>query len=124
MEFFAEVANTNLNAEALKTLVTIERLPRLCPSISSVLSDETVSGKIYCLWGEFNINREEIRDGVRFSLPNCPNALAWTVTSDDRNNTVIHCTINTNQHDPDFIESIELFVTDWHDGIKNAINHA
>ncbi|MDO9276168.1 MAG: hypothetical protein Q7T92_11545 [Lutibacter sp.] len=33
------------------------------------------------LWGEFNISYDKINGGVRFALLDCPNALAWTITT-------------------------------------------
>ena len=114
MEFFSEIKNTNLDKDSLKETLSIARLPELCHSIDKVILDNGDSGKIYCIWGEFEINREELEHGIRFSLPHCPNALAWTITCDEENSEiVIHCTIAKKQHDEDFIESIEQFVADW-----------
>jgi hypothetical protein len=59
---------------------------------------------------------EPIRDGVRFTLPGRPNALAWTVTAKSEG-VLVHCTISRTEHDPDFIESIETFVEDWQAGL-------
>jgi hypothetical protein len=60
---------------------------------------------------------------VRFTLPRCPNALAWTVTAgiDTPEPVVVHCTINRAEHDADFIESIRLFVDDWRIGLERAL---
>ena len=114
MEFFAEIKNQNIDSDNLKETLSIARLPELCDSIDKVLQDNKSDGKIYCLWGEFDINREELDHGIRFSLPHCPNALAWTITCDeDSDGILIHCTIAKKQHDEDFIESIEQFVADW-----------
>lgn len=120
MEFFAEVNNPGLDIDSLKQLLTIKRLPTLSNSISNVLSDEKHRGLIYCVWGEFQINREELKYGVRFTLPLCPNALACSITIDDENehNIVIHCSINKKQHDEDFIDSIHQFVADWAQGLQ------
>lgn len=120
MEFFAEVDHSVHDTSGLKQLLTIARLPELCGSISSVISDAGESGVIYAVWGEFAINREELKYGVRFSLPQCLNALAWTITMDEEcNRTAIHCTINRQGHDEDFIDSIEEFVNDWSVGLAN-----
>jgi hypothetical protein len=114
VEFFSEIKNQNIDKDRLKERLSIARLPELCDSIDKVLLDNKSSGKIYCLWGEFEINREELDYGVRFSLPHCPNALAWTITCDeDSSDILVHCTIAKKQHDEDFIESIEQFVADW-----------
>jgi len=122
VEFFAEIKHANLDASSLHRLISIKQLPQLCTSIDSVISDDIVNGVIYCVWGEFKINREELEYGVRFSLPHCPNALAWTIAIDqDTNDLVIHCTINKKQHDDDFIASIEQFVLDFKSGIQKVV---
>ena len=125
MEFFRDLSNVNVESADLKTLVTIKNLPELCDSIDTVIHDNGNDGAIYCLWGEFKVNREELKHGIRFSMPGCPNALAWTVTADqDENSVVIHCTINKRSHDPDFIESIEFFADDWAEGLNKALSLA
>ncbi|MDH5767257.1 MAG: hypothetical protein OEZ38_14675 [Gammaproteobacteria bacterium] len=120
MEFFEEIKNTRLDKDDLQQLLTIERLPQLCQSISAIIADQTDSGVIYCIWGEHEINREILKHGVRFSLPGCPNAMAWTITSkeqSDGKSIIIHCTTDTKESDEDFIESIREFVDDWRAGI-------
>ena len=121
MEFFEQVKNSTLNKVRLKQLLSIARLPELCASIDSVISDEGETGTIYCLWGEFVINREELEYGIRFSLPKCPNALVWSITTNEDNNTIIHCTINRKEQEQDLIDSIQEFVMDWSKGIRAAL---
>ncbi len=118
MEFFAS-ADGHLSADALQARITGPRLAELCDSIDRVLqwSDAQDAGEVYCLWGQFEVRRECIRDGVRFTLPGCPNALAWTITATPEG-TLIHCTINRSDHEPDFIASIEDFVADWAQGLQ------
>ncbi|MFO8152333.1 hypothetical protein [Thioalkalivibrio sp.] len=123
MEFFATVP-IGADAGVLQRQVTVERLPEWCASIDTVLELSDESGRIYCVWGEFAVSRETIRGGVRFSLPGCPNALAWTITTGlppDPGAVVIHCTINRQEHDPDFIETIEEFVDDWRQGLEAGL---
>lgn len=116
MEFYADLPANGLDLPALHQLLSIHNLTRLCRSIETVISDQQTCGVIYCVWGQFNIHREPLIDGVRFSLPTCPNALAWTVTLNNDLITV-HCTINKKAHDDDFVVSIERFMSDWVDGI-------
>ncbi len=117
MEFFEEISAPGQDLAALQKQLRIRNLPDLCHSISTILVDNQSSGRIYCLWGEFDVNRENIKHGVRFSLPGCPNALAWTITS--ANNLItVHCTINRKTHDEDFIASIYIFMADWVSGLK------
>lgn len=120
MEFFA---TTILPASVtdLQHRLTISALPHWCASIEKVLNDAKSSGEIYCLWGTFLIHREELRHGVRFSLPECPNGLQWTVSTGqppDPLHTVIHLTINRAEHEPDFIDSIQQFMADWKTGLE------
>jgi len=122
MEFFQEVHSLNIEVEHLKNLLTINSLTKLCASISEVTAHKDNEADIYCIWGAFNVRREEIRCGIRFSLLNCPHALAWTITLNKENqNIIIHCTIDKTEQDPDFIESIHDFVEDWSKGITKAL---
>ncbi len=120
MEFFA---TTTIPASAadLQRRLTIGELPLWCASIEKVLSDAKTSGEIYCVWGTFHTNREDVNGGVRFTLPGCPNAFQWTVTTGQQPNpqhTVIHVTINRSAHDQDFIDSIQQFVAEWKNGLE------
>ena len=120
MEFFA-TTTIPASVEDLQRRLTIGDLPRWCASIEKVLSDEKTRGEIYCVWGTFHANREELRQGVRFSLPHCPNAMQWTVTTGhapDPRQTAIHATINRSEHDPDFVDSLRQFVDDWKAGLE------
>ena len=117
MEFYAQLINPQASVADLQEILTIEALPELCASIDEVLSDHGDRGEVYCVWGQFDIGRELIRDGVRFTLPGCPNALAWTITCEGEDSIVIHCAINKREHEPEFIESIEKFVEDWANGL-------
>lgn len=120
VEFYRQLKQTS-QPEQLQTLCSLERLPELCDSIDSLLEQQGERGEIYCLWGRFRINREPIKQGVRFSLPGCPNALAWTITAEPETVT-IHCTINRSEHDSDFIESIDQFVDDWLIGLERTLS--
>ena len=122
MEFFEEVEKQSVDIEALKDLLQISVLPSLCRSIDSVISEDHNEGEIYCVWGQFNISREVIRNGVRFALLDCPHAFAWTITyHEGRNMLVVHCTIDDREEDKEFIESIQEFVSDWGYGLGNAL---
>ena len=121
MEFFREL-DSGLDVAELQRRLTIEHLPQYCREIDRVLDVAGDHGEIYCLWGQFKVHRECIKGGVRFTLPGCPNAFAWTVTTDlppIPGLTVIHCTINRREHEPDFVESIEMFVGALVDGLKS-----
>ena len=120
MEFFATTI-ISASAADLQRRLTISELPRWCASIEKVLSDAKSSGEIHCVWGTVHVHREDLCDGVRFSLPGCPNAFQWTVTTGRPPNprhTVIHLTINRTEQDQDFIDSIQKFVDDWKAGLE------
>ncbi len=113
-----------LNSEAtqqdLQQQLRIETLPKFCASIYEVEDHVYERGQISTVWGLFEVRRELIRGGVRFSLPGCPNAVTWTVTisaDDSLEEVTAHCTINRRQHDADFIESLEEFIQDWQKGL-------
>lgn len=123
MEFFAS-ARVLATEKAIQCSLGLPTLPRWCASIDAVLEHAGSRARVYCVWGEFAVHREEIRGGVRFTLPGCPNALAWTVTTGlppDPAAVVIHCTINRREHDPDFIASLEAFVEDWRQGLETGL---
>lgn len=121
MEFFREMRGGR-DVQALQQALTVDSLPQYCAEIDRVISAAGEQGEIYCLWGLFRVHRECINGGVRFSLPGCPNAMAWTVTTGlppNPDSTVIHCTINRREHEPDFIESIDLFMDALVDGLAH-----
>jgi hypothetical protein len=121
MEFFQEVHYPGLGIPRLKQWLTIRNLPKLCASISTAAPSTESEGDLYCLWGAFNVRRDEIRNGVRYALVDCPHALAWTVTLDEaREHVVIHCTIDKTHPDPEFAESIHAFVSDWAEGVREG----
>lgn len=122
MEFFA-FARIDSTEQSLRRRLTIVELPRYCASIDTVLAVAGERGRIFCVWGEFAVHRQEIRGGVRFSLPGCPNGLQWTITTGfppAPAQAVIHCTISRTQHDPDFVASLETFVDDWRTGLERV----
>lgn len=119
MEFFATSA-VKLRAEELQRHVRIDNLPLWCASIDKVLSHEGERGDIYCIWGEFRVRREIIRQGVRFSLPGCINALQWTVTMEE-DGVRVHCTTNRVEHEADFAESLQQFADDWREGLDKGL---
>ncbi|MEJ2479390.1 MAG: hypothetical protein P8Y78_04275 [Acidihalobacter sp.] len=115
-------ALANAGVERLHRLLVLDQLPRLCESIDSITPTSDRAGNLYCLWGAFEVSREELRGGVRFSLLNCPHALAWTITCDaSAQRLLVHCTIDKTEVDPDFAESIQHFVDDWATGLERAL---
>ena len=121
MEFFAE-ARAQIDRETLQGL-PFQRFTRLCPSFLWIQPDAGLDqGQVFCVWGEFTLQRQLIQEGVRFSLPECPNGLAWTLTQEETtpDRVLIHCTINRRHHEPDFVESLQDFVRQWAEGLEAA----
>jgi len=120
VEFFATSAIRASTAD-LQRRLTIDELPHWCASIEKVLSSEESSGEIFCVWGTFRTRREDLDYGVRFSLPDCPYALQWTVTTGhdpDPQHTYIHLTTNRSEHDQELVDSIVQFMDDWKTGLE------
>lgn len=126
MEFFAR-AEIQVRPADLQKNLAIGNLPQWCASIDKIIENEGERGSIYCVWGEFRVHRELIRDGVRFTLPTCPNALQWTVTVENgaaAGRALVHCTINRHEHSAEFVESLERFVADWKAGLEGGTSRA
>ncbi|MEK7207394.1 MAG: hypothetical protein AAB134_05880 [Pseudomonadota bacterium] len=123
MEFFA-TAEKIIDGDALQARLDIVSLPLFCASITQVLSHDGNEGEIYCTWGLFFVRREPIRGGVRFTLPKCPNTIAWTITiglPPIPEKIVVHLTINRTEHDPEFIDTIRAFMENWRQGLETQL---
>jgi len=121
MEFFEYIKNNNLTSDYLQTNITIEHLSKHCASVDAVLEHKGDSGVIYCVWGEFDISRECINGGVRFSLLNCINNIIWSVTTGhepDPQQTVIYLSMNREQQEIDFVDTMKTFVVDLRQGLS------
>ena len=119
MEFFT-VAHATQNESWIQENIDIASMSNFCPSIG-VITQNGDSAQIDTIWGEFEVQRQSIRGGVRFALTTCSNALAWTITtgySPAPEHIVIHCTINRVESNADFVESIEEFVREWKEGLE------
>lgn len=119
MEFFS-FADVRMSASDIQRHINIRNLTQWCASIDAILDVQDERGDIYCVWGQFRIHRELIHDGVRFTLPNCKNAVQWTVSPnpEDSAQVMVHCTINRMHQEPDFVESLETFVDEWRAGLE------
>jgi len=123
MEFFKTI-NSPATEQELQQQLRVECLPHFCASIYEVIEHEKDQAEISMIWGLFKVRRECIRGGVRFTLPNCLNAVAWTITispDEDANEITVHCTINRKQQDADFVESLVDFVEDWRKGLSEQL---
>lgn len=122
MEFFREVHAPAAVVAYLQQQLTLNSLTQLCASISTVTTRNDNEADIYCLWGAFDLKRDKIRFGVRFSLLNCPHALAWTITRPDGSEAIrIHLTTDDIEQEAEFTESIDEFMNDWKDGMNHLM---
>ena len=86
------------------------------------MDDGKEKARVGTAWGEFTVQWDKINGGVRFSMLECPNAVAWTITTGfppDRDKIVLHLTINRMKKHHDFIQETNNFLDDWSTGIEN-----
>lgn len=114
MEWFYHIS-PGIPVTAIAKHCTLANLPALCASVHSVPEVEADGRRatIECVWGVFTATVEPIRNGIRYVLVTCPNALQWTVTT-RHGITTLHLTINDAQPDPDFVESIREYMESFH----------
>jgi len=119
MEWLHEL-HPAIPVERLETLCTLAALPALCVDVYSVEPGHSPEhAEISCVWGVFATRRSLIRNGVRYELLSCPNALQWTVTT--RNAvTTLHGSINQSEVDPDFATSLADFIDHFRTGLLAA----
>jgi hypothetical protein len=118
MEFFRLIAIKTSETD-IKKQINNNTISNLYPDII-VLNGNEKSVSIGCIWGEFILQRDEIKGGIRYSMLDCPNALAWTITTGyppARDQIVIHLTINRQQKQQQFIDEINEFLDGWENGL-------
>lgn len=114
MEFFRSI-NVKTADKNIQDELTIENLELLSNEVFVVGDQNEYEASIGGIWGEFTLTRNLIRGGIRFALVECPNALAWTITTGLQPNpdvVIIHLTINRQEQKDSFIEEIEEFLDD------------
>lgn len=120
MEFF-QVVDVSTSEEAIQENLTLGNLEAFCESIFP-LDENPEACLTGGMWGEFTVRRDLIMGGVRFSMLNCPNALAWTITTGyppARDKVVIHLTINRERKQEEFVNELHLFLEDFKNGISS-----
>ncbi len=127
MEFF-EIADVLTSEEELRARVLIDTLPDFCEEIEAVAEEEELGRVVYFRhWGRFHLRQETVMGGVRFSVPDCPNALAWTVTTGyppQPEKIVIHATINRTEHHPDFLAATRTLLAALRSGLEGNFARA
>lgn len=122
MEFYRTI-NKSATADDLQVSIAISDLPKFCESIYEVVYDDGNHGEINCVWGVFIIHREIIKNGLRFTMPGCPNAFAWTVTAENNDNKIVlHMSTNQHEHEEEFVESLDQFADDWETGLNDVFD--
>jgi hypothetical protein len=114
MEFFKIVDIQTTEAQIRKT-VTLTNLEKMSTQLISLGDPESRKLAIGSVWGEFTLSRDEIRGGLRFALVECPNALAWTITTGyppAPEKVILHLTINRLEQKAELIEELEEFLED------------
>jgi len=118
MEFF-KIINIQTTEIQLHKLISFENFNLLNENLF-ILDYENNAVNIGSIWGEFSLNLNQIKGGVRFALVECPNALAWTITTGyapAKEQIVLHLTINRMEIDQNFVDEINEFLEDWEQGL-------
>lgn len=127
MEFF-EIASASLTPELIRERVTIDALPDYCDEIDVLDEPEDLGRVVYFLqWGRYHIRRDLVMGGVRFWVPDCPNALAWTVTTGyppSPDKVMLHATFNRPDHEPEFIEATKALLAAFKQGLERGAGGA
>lgn len=120
MEIYGK-AQVRISEGELQRFIDVANLPEWCASIEEVLSSQGSRGEIRTAWGEATIHRELINGGIRFSCPNNPHAMQWSITADSTrpSEVLIHLTTNCSVHDTQEQDRMELVVTDWRAGLED-----
>lgn len=124
MEFFRNI-KLKTQEKNIQGQLTIKNIGFISNEIFVIGNQNNTEADIGGLWGEFTLTRSLINGGIRFALLECPNALAWTITTGnlpDRNAVVIHLTINRQQQNESFIEEINEFLDDQRDCLQDYFN--
>lgn len=120
MEFF-RIVDISVTQEEIQEKLTLQNLEEYCESLFP-LDDGIDSCMIGGIWGEFTLRRDKIMGGVRFSMLDCPNALAWTITTGyppARGKLVVHLTINRERKQEEFVEEINQLLGDLDAGLMS-----
>ncbi len=120
MESYAR-AQVRIPEGVLQRYIDVGNLPEWCASIEEVLTSQGSRGEIRTSWGEATVHRELINGGVRFSCPNNPHAMQWTITSDAARpaEVLLHLTTNRAEHVAEDQERMELLLADWRAGLED-----
>lgn len=114
MEFF-KIVNIQTSEQDIRDQLTLDALDKMSTQLFNLSNPEDRAVAIGSVWGEFTLSRDLIRGGLRFALVECPNALAWTVTTGfppAEDKVVLHLTINRTEKGEEMLEEIQEFLED------------
>jgi len=118
MEFF-KIVDISISESEIQEKINNAHLGEINPEII-VLNEDKGLVEIGCLWGEFSLGWDAIKGGIRYAMLDCPNALAWTITTGyppARDKAIIHLTINREQKGAEFVDEINEFIDSWEQGL-------
>ena len=124
MEFF-KIVEVQTSEQEIQEKLTLNNLESFCESIFPLEQGDELC-PIGGMWGEFTLRRDHIMGGARFSMLDCPNALAWTFTTGyppARDKLVVHLTINRERKQEEFVEEIQQFLSDVDEGLRSFLSH-
>jgi len=124
MEFF-KIVEVHTSEQEIQEKLTLNNLESFCESIFPLEQGDELC-PIGGMWGEFTLRRDHIMGGARFSMLDCPNALAWTFTTGyppARDKLVVHLTINRERKQEEFVEEIQQFLSDVDEGLRSFLSH-
>jgi hypothetical protein len=122
MEFFRTI-NIKTTEGQIQNILSFKNLNDINESLY-VIDYKEDNANITGIWEEFTLKRDLIKGGVRFALIECPNALAWTITTGFppiREHIVIHLTINRAEKEQHFIDELKDFLDDWEQGFSKFL---
>ena len=114
MEFF-RIISIKTTEQELQDRVSLDNLDGSSTEIFALDEPTQTEAYIGGIWGEFTLNRIQVKGGLRFSLIECPNALSWTITTGyppDPDAIIIHLTINRTEKGEEFLDEITDFLDD------------
>lgn len=124
MEFF-RVVKAKTNEKSINSTLDVEHIGLMSSQLFLLELMNDYLAKIGSYWGEFTLNKQAIKGGLRFSLLECPNALAWTVTTGyepEPEYIMVHLTINRTTINQEFREEINEFLDDYAKCLKKTFN--
>ena len=119
MEFFRTI-DLQTSETQIKEKINFNTISEIYPDMI-LLGGEGNVYQVGSFWGEFMLRRDEIMGGIRFSMLDCPNALAWTITTGyppARNKVIIHLTLNRLEKPDEFISEINELLDGWTKGLQ------